>query len=273
MADKEYHSALEKGIAKARLQADSEAHNWAFAYKAKKTEALQQQLDAVVGADDRQAVAIAAIQLGMELGGTAPTKSLHTRKRKKLPKSRTGVRASVEWGRSRSCTGQKRPATDAPEGSPEPCARDPSAMRAMSTTPTQAEVLLPLLAAPVATYRHPQDQETAHEVGLDSRELEEIISRIHTPAPLESVGMEGSMHRPIMLDPIELPHQFNDRELRGSLSSVYNLGNLMQEQADFSPRVAVMSTILPQEEGEWGDAHNVSEPPPPSWWPLHTGVL
>ena len=261
LADEEYHSSLEKGIAEACLRADSEAHNWAVAYKAEKTEALQLQLDAAVGADDRQAVTIVAIQLGMDLGGTAPTKSPHTRKKKKLPKSRTGVRASVERGCSGSRTGQKRPAANMPDGSPEPPARDPSVTRAMSTTPTQVEVPLPLLAAPVALYRYPHDQETAHEVVLGRWELKEIISRIHTLAPLESVGTEGSMHRLIMLDPIELPHEFNDRELRGPLSSVHNPVNHMLEQADLSPRVAVASAILPQEEGEWGDARDSSEAP------------
>ena len=261
LADEEFHSALEKGKAEARLRAEAEAHNWAVAYKAEKTEALQRQLDAAVGADDRQAVTIAAIRLGMELGGTVQNKSPRARKKKKLPKSRTGARTTSERGRSGSRSGQKRPAPDAPAGSPEARGHALSPARAMSTTPTQALALLPPLEAPTALYTYPNDQETTGETGLDSRVIEEIISRIHTPAPSETVGTEGSMHRPIMLDPIELPREFDNRELRGPQSSTHNPENLMQEHADFSPRVTGATAILPSDEGEWGDARDTSEAP------------
>ena len=107
LADKAYLSTLEKGKAEARLRAEAEALNWVVAYKAEKIEALQVQLDTVVGADDRQVVAIAAIKLGMELGGTVPMRVPPTRKKKRLPKSRMGVRAPGERGRNRSQAGQK----------------------------------------------------------------------------------------------------------------------------------------------------------------------
>ena len=86
--------------------------------------------------------------------------------------------------------------------------------------------------------------------------MEEILSRIHTPTPSEMVGMEGSMHRPAdktMLDPIKLPQEFYDRELRGTLSSIHFLDNVMKEQADYSPSRVVASAILPSDEREGED--------------------
>ena len=261
LADEAYLSALEKGKAEARLRAEAEAHNWAVAYKAEKTEALQVQLDAAVGADDRQAVAIAAIKLGMELGGTVPTRVPPSRKKKRLPKSRTGVRAPGERGRSGSRAGQKRPASVVSDGSPEARPKATSPGRAMSTTPTQACAPLPPLEAPTPLYKAPLGQESDDESIRDRREIEEIISRIHTPAPLETVGTEGSMHRPIMLDPMVLPQQFEDNELRGHQSSIHNPNNRMQEHADFSPREVKIDATHPSNEGEWGDARDMSEAP------------
>ena len=126
----------------------------------------------------------------------------------------------------------------------------------MLTTPTQVCVPLPLLEAPTPLYKDPLGQESDIR---DRQETEEIILRIHTPAPLEMVGMEGSMHRLIMLDPMVLPQQFEDNKLRGHQSSIHNLNNRMQEHADFSPREVIIDATHPSNKGEWGDSRDMSK--------------
>ena len=270
LADEEYLSALEKEKGEARRRAETDAQNWAVAYKAEKTEALQKQLDAAVAGEDRQAVAIAAIKVGLEFGGMDPTRvPPPARKKKRTPKSSTAAIAVAERGRSESRAGErKRSAPDALSAGPPTEARALSPARAMSITPTQKHASLPSLTAPTPLYGIRHAPGTAPEAIQDRNEMEEIIARIHTPAPSEAIGTEGSMHRPageggrVMLDPIELPQDFSNRDLRGPHSSVHNPENAMQVQADPSPAEGVATPVNPSEEGEWGDERDSSEAPP-----------
>ncbi|KAF8259364.1 hypothetical protein EI94DRAFT_1813453 [Lactarius quietus] len=188
-AKEEYLKAMEEGKESACRQAKVDLRIWAARYKAEKMEVLQQQLDATVAADDKQAVAIAVIKLGMILGDTDGARVPTARKKKRqVPNLRL---------------------YDLPN---QGDVSDPHASVTPAPTIGCTHTII------WVTNREEIAETLSHIHTPVPSESGGLLESMHNP----DAGVRG------MLNNIALPPAFSNREMRGPHSSIHNPKNGMR---------------------------------------------